>query len=74
MPAATAFVAELSPNLVKVQQQIAETRFGKEARGKVEFVGTLKGNVTEFINNAQYDQAIGKLEEARTFISELDQV
>lgn len=74
MPIVVTFVAEISPNLTKVQQQVAENRFGKEARGKIEHVGTLKGCTVEFVNNAQYDQAVGKLEEARTYLSELDKV
>lgn len=68
------FVNELSASLTKVQQQIAENKFGKEARNKIEYVGTLKGQVTEFLNTSQWDQALGKLEECRTNIAELNKV
>lgn len=74
LPSVTAFIAEFTPTLTKVQAQVAENKFGKEARNKVEYVGTLRGSAAEFMNNASWDLALGKLEEARSSIHELNQV
>jgi hypothetical protein len=49
-------------------------KHGKEARNKVEWIGTLKNNAQSFVERGDFDSAVAKIEEARTKIAELNVV
>lgn len=60
--------------LDKIEQKIVEQKFGKEAKNKMEYASTLRSSASEFSQKEQWDQALGKLEEANTVVAELKEV
>lgn len=67
-------VTKSQPLLDKIEQQITENRFGKEARNKQEYLGTLKSVALDFLQKDQFDSALHQVETAKQLISELTQV
>jgi hypothetical protein len=49
-------------------------KHGKDARNKVEWIGTLKNNAQSFVERGDFDSAVAKIEEARAKIAELNVV
>jgi hypothetical protein len=74
LPICATFVAKEIPEFEKIEQRVVEQKFGKEAKNKMEYVGTLKGVAFECSQKEQYDQAITKIEEANTALAELQEV
>lgn len=72
LPAVIEFLKEYPPTLTKLEEDIIVAKFSKEARNRMEWVGTLKGIAAQNVKNTQWDQALDKIEEARTKIQELD--
>lgn len=69
-----AFVHQTSTELTKIEEDIVAAKLSKVANNKMDWVKTLKGVAEQCVQNEQWDQAVGKFEEARTVLYELSQV
>lgn len=67
------FTQEVSPALEKLVVQVNEQKFGKEAKNKIDYLGTLKNVANDFMSKEQWDQALDNLEKARTLLAELSE-
>lgn len=68
------FVENTTRELNSLYNNTIEKKFSKEAKDKMEYVGTLTSTAGQFADKDQFDQAIGKIEEARDAINVLRQV
>lgn len=74
LPASTRAVSKYQALLDKIEQQVTENKFGKEARNKQEYLGTLRSVAQDFLQKDQFDSALHQVEAAKQVISELTQV
>lgn len=74
LPICVTFVTKENAELDKIEQKIVEQKFGKEAKNKMEYASTLRGVASDFSQKEQWDQAIGKIEEANNVVAELREV
>jgi hypothetical protein len=68
------FAGGATERTTKLQEQINELKFNKEAKNKMDFVATLKSSASSFLFRELWDQANTKLEEAKGVLNELSQV
>lgn len=68
------FVRESTLTFNKIEEEIIAAKFSKVANGKMDWVKTLKGVAQDCVEKDQWDQAVGKIEDARTILYELSQV
>lgn len=68
------FVGPAGEALNKIETRIRETKFSKEIKNKSEWVGTLLGVSRQHIDAEQWGQAVDKIEQIRTILSDLQQV
>lgn len=74
LPVVVNFVASATERTTKLEQQVNESKFNKEAKNKMDYVATLKSSASSFLFRELWDQANTKLEEARAVLNELSQV
>jgi hypothetical protein len=74
LTAVNRFTEEMAYTLDKFMLQVNEQKFGKEAKNKVEYLGTLKNVANDFMSKEQWDQALDNLEKARSLLAELSEV
>jgi hypothetical protein len=74
LPFVEPFVANITAQLKILYTETVEKKFAKEAKGKIDYVATLTQVASQNVENQQFDQAYGKIEEARDLLSFLKQV
>jgi hypothetical protein len=67
-------VSGATEKATKLEQQVNENKFNKEAKNKMDYVTTLKSSASSFLFRDLWDQANSKLEEAKGVLNELSQV
>lgn len=74
MPIVVKFVANNTASVAKLEQQIVETKFNKEAKNKMDYAASLKSTASSYLFREMWDQANTKIEEAKGILTELSQV
>jgi hypothetical protein len=60
--------------LEQISQQVIERKFTKVVKGKIEWGHTIRGVAREFASKDNWDQALDKVEELKSLLSELSEV
>lgn len=68
------FTSSATERTAKLEQQINESKFNKEAKNKMDYAATLKSSASSFLFREAWDQANTKVEEAKGILNELSQV
>jgi hypothetical protein len=66
------FLQDTLLSLDKLVQEVYMGKYSKDAKNKIEYLGTLHTTATQNLKVEQWDQATDKIEDARKRISELD--
>jgi hypothetical protein len=66
------FLKEYPSAIAKLEDDIVVGKYSKEARNKMEWLNTLKNTAAQCVKVDQWDQAIDKIEEAKTKLEELN--
>lgn len=73
MPAVVTFLEEAPATLNEIEDQIVQRKFSKVAKGKMEWLGTLKNVAEQFLEQEQWDRVLDQVEQARGVILEITQ-
>lgn len=65
---------DIAAALEKLEQEMSEKQFAKQAKDKMEWATTLKSVASDFVDKHQWDNAYEKIEEGRKVLDELSQV
>lgn len=72
LPDVIKFMSEVPPALDQLEANISSGRHGKEARDKMDYVKTLKGNAERQLGHSQWDQALSSVESTRKELEKLN--